>query len=79
MAGKNIAHLGQGEEVGKDTSFQARLEKGSCTAVLEARRWRFRRDLSRGVGRNISGIRGDKQHRGTERTVGWRGGKGVLE
>lgn len=79
MAGKNLTHLDQGEEADKDTSFQAPLEKGSYTVVLEDRRCRFRRDLSRGVGHSISGIQGDRQCRGAEHTVAWREGRGVLE
>lgn len=79
MAGKNIAHLVQEEGVDKDTSFRAQLEKESCIAVLEAHRWRSRRDLSRGVGRNISGIRGDRLRRAVEHTGALWADRDVLE
>lgn len=78
MADKIIPHLAQGVGVGKDTPFQAPLERVSCTVVLEARCWRFRRDLSRGVGRNISGTQGDMQRQGAGHRGAWRGCKDVL-
>lgn len=79
MTGKNITCLGQEVEVGRDTSFQALLERESYIAVLEAHRWHFRRGLSLEVGRNISGIQGDRQRRAAEHMGAWRVGRDVLE
>lgn len=63
----------------KDTSFQALLGKESYIVVLEDYRWCLHRDLSRGLGRNISDIQGDKRRRVVERTGAWRVDRNFLE
>lgn len=62
----------------RDTSFQVAPERESCTVVLEVHRWCFRRDSSREVVHNISGIREDKQHREAEHRGGCQVDRDVL-
>lgn len=65
---KKIAHSVQEEGADKGSPFQAPLETVSCIAVQEARRWGFRRGLTRGVEHNKWGNQEDRQRPGAEHT-----------